>query len=228
MSLTEIPGAIIEFIEAARAGNTRDLVANLTTDAAVFDRGHEHRGAAIVHWGNWLFAQPRKLISPIKATDKDGIAIIYVVVSDTRRTKPEQFEWSFQMVGQKISALTVQAIDLPDLPPPVAGFIFAMNLSDLDGLLTTFADDAIVNDQLYEYRGTAAIRQWATRDIIGQKTTMYVTKTLRRYEETLVIAHVDGDFDRKGLPDPLVLTFYFSVADHKIIQLIILRNESEP
>jgi hypothetical protein len=36
---------------------------------------------------------------------------------------------------------------------------------------------------------------------------------------------VDGDYDKRGLPDPLVLAFYFSVHREKVVQLIILRNE---
>ena len=35
------------------------------------------------------------------------------------------------------------------------------------------------------------------------------------------------EFDKRGLPDPLVLTFYFSDDGKKLIQLIILRNLSD-
>jgi len=38
---------------------------------------------------------------------------------------------------------------------------------------------------------------------------------------------VDSDYDKCGLPDPLVLTFYFSAYQDKIVQLIILRNEPD-
>ena len=34
------------------------------------------------------------------------------------------------------------------LPPLVAAFVEAMNSVDLEGLLATFAEDALVNDQL--------------------------------------------------------------------------------
>ena len=43
----------------------------------------------------------------------------------------------------------------------------------------------------------------------------------------LVNAHVDGDFDQRGLPYPLVLTFYFSIDGNRIVQLIILRNQPD-
>jgi hypothetical protein len=36
---------------------------------------------------------------------------------------------------------------------------------------------------------------------------------------------VDGDYDKTGLPDPLVLTFYFSLDGGKISRLIISGNK---
>src|SRR5437870_3245485 len=99
MSLVDLPRAITLFVEAARAGNIRDLIADFTADAAVFDRGREHRGAAIVHWGNWFFVQHRKLIEPIDATGKESQAVLSVVVSDIERTKSDQLEWTFTMDG---------------------------------------------------------------------------------------------------------------------------------
>jgi hypothetical protein len=112
------------------------------------------------------------------------------------------------------------------LPKSVAAYIRATNLCDLDALLATFADDALVNDQLIDYWGKEAIAAWATRDIIGERLTLKVVKVVQHYEHSIVTAHVDGLFDKRGLPDPLVLAFYFSPYDNKIVQLIILRNQS--
>jgi hypothetical protein len=112
------------------------------------------------------------------------------------------------------------------LPPPVAAYIRATNLCDLDALLATFVDDALVNDQLTDYWGKEAIAAWAARDIIGERLTLKVVKTVQHYGNSIVTAHVDGLFDKRGLPDPLVLAFYFSSYDNKIVQLIILRNQS--
>ena len=53
------------------------------------------------------------------------------------------------------------------LPPLVAAYVEATNSFDLEGLLATFVDDALVNDQLRDYWGKPAIREWAARDIIG-------------------------------------------------------------
>jgi hypothetical protein len=113
-----------------------------------------------------------------------------------------------------------------ELPPSVAAYIRASNLGDLDALLATFVDDALVNDQLTDYWGKEAIATWAARDIIGGRLTLEVVKTVLHYGNSIVTAHVDGLFDKRGLPDPLVLAFYFSSFDNKIVQLIILRNQA--
>lgn len=110
------------------------------------------------------------------------------------------------------------------LPASVAAYIRATNLADLDALLATFVDDALVNDQLTDYWGKEAIAAWAARDIIGERLTLKVVKNVQHYGHSIVTAHVGGLFDKRGLPDPLVLAFYFSSYDNKIVQLIILRN----
>jgi hypothetical protein len=112
------------------------------------------------------------------------------------------------------------------LPPSVADYIRATNLSDLDALLETFVDDALVNDQLRDYWGKEAIADWAARDIIGDRLTLKVVNTVQHYGHSIVTAYVDGLFDKRGLPDPLELAFYFSSQDDKIVQLIILRNHA--
>jgi hypothetical protein len=110
------------------------------------------------------------------------------------------------------------------LPPLVAAYVDATNSFDLERLLATFADDALVNDQLRDYWGKPAIRRWAERDIIGERLTMVVTTVVEHYGSFIVTANVDGAFDKRGLPDPLVLAFYFTPHGDQIVQLIILRN----
>jgi hypothetical protein len=121
---------------------------------------------------------------------------------------------------------TVGGIGPGNLPPSVAAYIRATNLCDLEALLSAFVDDAIVNDQLVDYWGKDAIAIWAIRDIIGERLVIEVVKIVPHYGHSIVTAHIDGTFDKRGLPDPLVLTFYFSLSDDKIVQPIILRNYS--
>ena len=113
---------------------------------------------------------------------------------------------------------------VPALPPLVATYVEATNSFDLERLLAAFADDALVNDQLRDYSGREAIREWAARDIIGQGLTMEVTSAIEHYGNFIVTANVNGTFDKRGLPDPLVLAFYFTLHGDQIVQLIILRN----
>jgi hypothetical protein len=110
------------------------------------------------------------------------------------------------------------------LPPLVAAYVEATNSFDLERLLATFADDALVNDQLRDYWGKSAIREWAERDIIGERLTMDVTGVVEHHGNFIVTANIDGNYDKRGLPDPLVLAFYFTPHGDQIVQLIILRN----
>ena len=114
-----------------------------------------------------------------------------------------------------------------ELPPLVAAFVEATNSFDLDRLMVTLADDALVNDQLRDYSGKVAIRRWAERDIIGEKLTIAVTKVVKHYDSFVITAEIDGNFDKHGLLDPLVLAFYFTLYDDLIVQLIILRNRRD-
>src|SRR5277367_3975889 len=87
------------------------------------------------------------------------------------------------------------------LPPPVAAYVEATNGLEIERLLATFAEDALVNDQLRDYWGKSAIREWAKRDIIGERLTMNVAKVINHYGNFIVTAKSD-----------------------LIVQLIILRN----
>lgn len=112
-----------------------------------------------------------------------------------------------------------------ELPSPVAAFVRATNAGDPAALVATFADHAMVNDQLQEYWGKPAIAGWASTQIIGQRLVICVQKAVRNRDHTVVEAVVDGNFDKRGLPDPLVVTFYFSAGEGRLVQLVILRKE---
>jgi hypothetical protein len=120
---------------------------------------------------------------------------------------------------------------LPDawavLPRPAVAYIEAANSFDLDRMLAAFADDALVNDQLRDYWGKPAIREWAERDIVGERLTMDVIKVVEHYGHVIVTANIDGNYDKRGLPDPLVHAFYFTIHGDRIVQLVVLRNRSD-
>jgi hypothetical protein len=112
-----------------------------------------------------------------------------------------------------------------NLPAPVAAYIEATNSFNLEALMATFADDALVNDHRNEFIGPAAIRNWAQREIIGDRVTMQTAEATIRGSGVAVTASIDGNFDKTGLPDPLLLTFYFTIDCGRIVQLVIVHNK---
>jgi hypothetical protein len=113
------------------------------------------------------------------------------------------------------------------IPAAVRTYITASNAFDADAMMAAFDDDAVVNDTRREFSGIDAIRAWLDREIIGDKVTMSVTST-RTHHGLTVDAVVDGNYDTTGLPDPLVLTFYFAMAGDHIAQLIIVHPQPTP
>lgn len=112
------------------------------------------------------------------------------------------------------------------LPPAVAQFFEATNAGDLFRLLEVFTTDSIVNDQLQQWRGLAELGEWAERDVIGQQLSLRVVSCIPHYGNCVVAAHADGNFDKRGLPDPLEVLLYFTLAEDRIAQLIVLRDRS--
>ena len=111
------------------------------------------------------------------------------------------------------------------LPPVIAAYVKASNEGDSDAYLGVFTDDALVNDIQREFWGKAAIGRWAEREIFGAHVAMEVMRAIDHYGDVIVTARLDGTYDKTGLPDPLILTFYFTIRDGKITMLIILRNK---
>jgi hypothetical protein len=56
------------------------------------------------------------------------------------------------------------------------------------------------------------------RSAIGESLTMNVTKVINHYGNFIATANVDGNYDKRGLPDPLVLAFYFTPQSDLIVQ----------
>src|SRR6201993_479872 len=110
------------------------------------------------------------------------------------------------------------------LAPVLSEHIAAVNAFDEDAIMATFADDALVNDAHREFRGSEAIRRWVAREMVGDRVTIAVTEVLDHYGDTIVRGRYDGDYDNTNLPDPLILTHYFTVRDGKIVTLIVIPN----
>lgn len=110
------------------------------------------------------------------------------------------------------------------VPSPVACFIQAVNERDISGMLEQFNEMGIVNDQLEEFEGKAAICTWAEREVLGLNMNISMYRVRHRATGIVLTAEVRGDFGHVGLPDPLILLFYITLHEGKIDQLIVLRD----
>ncbi|WP_165818674.1 nuclear transport factor 2 family protein [Frankia canadensis] len=114
------------------------------------------------------------------------------------------------------------------LPAAVERYVAASNTHDRAALLATFAPDCSVTDAGREFRGAEEIGGWLDREIISASVTMKVIAASEHHGEIVLRAVIDGVFDRTGLPDPLILTFRFTVREDRIVRMIISLDETDP
>jgi hypothetical protein len=111
-----------------------------------------------------------------------------------------------------------------ELTGVIAEHIAAVNAHDTDAIMTTFAEDAYVNDARREFVGTAAIRRWVEKEIVGDHISIDVREVIEHHGDTIVRGAYDGTFDRTNLPGELILANYLSVRDGKIVSLVVINN----
>jgi hypothetical protein len=111
-----------------------------------------------------------------------------------------------------------------NLPSVVERFIAALNANDEAALLATLSDDVFINDVRREFWGKPAVTAFARKELLGPKVTMEVISARSHYGLVAVDTKVDGEYDKSGLPDPLILTSYFVVEGDAIATLIIIQN----
>ena len=227
MFLSDLPSPIAAFVSAARAGEGGSLLSTLHTLDVVIEGQVEHRGAEILAWGERLGGGSIAL-RPIGARQQHGdvVVTLWVELDDEFRQVESLLDFHFRMDAGRLAQINIGPTPCPRMPQPIDDYIRATNRGDLGSLVSTFANDALVNDQLRDYWGRSEIESWAARDIIGEQLTMHVVDCMHHYGHVIVTAHIDGTFDKRGLPDPLAMAFYFAAHGDKIIQLIILRNQS--
>jgi hypothetical protein len=110
------------------------------------------------------------------------------------------------------------------LDPVIASHIAAINSFDLDAIMDTFADDALVNDAAREFWGRERIRAFVAKELVGDRVTLEPVEGVDNAGMWCVRCRYEGDYDKTGLPDPLILTNYFRVRDDKVVTLFIVHN----
>ncbi|HEY3676733.1 MAG TPA: nuclear transport factor 2 family protein [Candidatus Tumulicola sp.] len=115
-----------------------------------------------------------------------------------------------------------------ELAGVVKEHIRAVNASDVDAIVATFAEDAYVNDNRREIVGSDAIRRWVEKEIVGDKVSIEVREVFDHYGDIIVRGAYDGEFDKTDLPAEVILTNYFAVRNGKIAGLSIIFNRPSP
>jgi len=116
------------------------------------------------------------------------------------------------------------------LPKVANEYVRATNDHDAAAFVECFSEDAVVNDAGREFRGLDAIKTWSRHEIMDAKVTLDVLKTVDRGGEVIISTKVDGNFDRTGLPDPLIIDHHISIEHGKIARLrcSLADQESSP
>jgi hypothetical protein len=114
--------------------------------------------------------------------------------------------------------------NLNTLSGVVAEHIAAVNAFDEGAIVATFAADALVNDARREFWGRDDIRGWVGKEMVGDHVSIDVVEVVDHHGLTIVRGRYDGDFDKTGLSEELILTNYFTVRSGKIDSLIVIRN----
>jgi ketosteroid isomerase-like protein len=98
-------------------------------------------------------------------------------------------------------------------------YVRSINRGDAAAYISLFAADAVVDDGGREFRGVDAIRKWSESDIFAVHVSLEVLDESQRDGDVVLTTRVDGDFDRTGLPDPVVIVHRLAVEGEKITRL---------
>jgi hypothetical protein len=109
----------------------------------------------------------------------------------------------------------------PALPPVIEQHVAAVNAGDLDALTATFADDAYVVTQA-EARGLEAVRALLAKEFIDDHVTLELREVIDHHGDFIVRTKYEGTYDKTNLPDPLIMSNYFSLRNGEIITLAVI------
>jgi hypothetical protein len=110
------------------------------------------------------------------------------------------------------------------LDPAIEAQVAAINSLDVDAIMDTFADDALVNDASREFWGRQPIRAWVTKEMVGDHVVLEPIEVVDNHGFYAVRCKFDGDYDKTNLPNPLIMTNYFRIHDRKIVTLFVVKN----
>jgi ketosteroid isomerase-like protein len=113
-------------------------------------------------------------------------------------------------------------MNLDQIPPVISEFIGASNKPDPSSYLDCFSEDAVVMDEGRERHCKEAIKKWSEDYHFGANVTLEPKEIKEDKDEVIVTFKLNGDYDKTGLPDPLLLDYHFRIKNIKIVNLSIL------
>jgi hypothetical protein len=108
------------------------------------------------------------------------------------------------------------------LPKSIETYFHAINIYDSGLFSECFTEDAVVEDEGKEYHGLATIKEWIEESNNKLQVKTEVNNVVEQNDKIVVTAKIDGNFDKTGFPDPLLLDFHFTIKEDKIAGLTIL------
>ena len=107
------------------------------------------------------------------------------------------------------------------LPEAIRAYFNAANNDQPDAFIDAFDAHAHVIDDNKAFDGLEAIDNWSKSDVFGPHVRFEVTAISEHDGTYVVIASLDGDFDKTNLPDPFFMKNTFKLEGGKIKQLHI-------
>lgn len=100
-----------------------------------------------------------------------------------------------------------------------AAYLSATNAHDPAAFCKLFLTTAVVDDNHRQFQGVEAIEAWAKSDIFDTNVTLEVLDSFECDGEFVLRTKVDGNFDRTGLPDPVVIDHRLKAEGERIARL---------
>jgi ketosteroid isomerase-like protein len=104
----KLPAIITELVNAQNSQNSAAYADCFTTDATVFDEGHDHHGKEeIKAWIKNANAKYQALVEPIDYSESEGKAILTAKISGTFPGSPIVLKYNFEIAEGLISSLKI-------------------------------------------------------------------------------------------------------------------------
>jgi ketosteroid isomerase-like protein len=106
---------------------------------------------------------------------------------------------------------------ITNLIGPVANYIAAANAQDIEAVVASFSESAVVRDEGQNRQGVAAIRRWAVEVRMKYRPTVESLDVAQVDGRTILTGRVSGDFPGS----PIELHYAFTLNGEKIERLEI-------